>query len=78
MADVRVHQVWETRAMTTEPWRQVKIVNVSLEEVEFQYLSTADASNITTTARTERSAILATTELWRLVDDAPPLQKWGC
>jgi hypothetical protein len=75
MADVRVHQVWETRAMTTERWRQVKIVNVSLEEVEFQYLNTADASNITTTARTERSAILATTELWRLVDDAPPLQK---
>jgi hypothetical protein len=75
MADVRVHQVWKTRAMTTEPWRQVKIVNVSLEEVEFQYLNTADASNITTTARTERSAILATTELWRLVDDAPPLQK---
>jgi hypothetical protein len=51
----------------------VKIVNVSLEEVEFQYLDTPDASNIATTARTERSAILATADLWRLVGDAPPL-----
>jgi hypothetical protein len=75
MADVGLHQVWETRPITTEPWRRVKIVNVSLEEVEFQYLDTADASNITTTARTERSAMLATRDLWRLVDDAPPLQK---
>jgi hypothetical protein len=63
------------RPTTTEPWRRVEIVNVSLEQVEFQYLDTADPSNIATTARPERSAIPATKDLRRLVDDAPPLQK---
>jgi hypothetical protein len=38
MTEVRPHQIWETRPDTHAAWRRVKVVNVSMDAVELQYL----------------------------------------
>jgi len=67
VTDVEVHQIWETRPNTDSPWRRVKVVNVSLDAVELQYLDTPDVPDITTTFATTQSAMLASTAMFGLV-----------
>jgi hypothetical protein len=71
MTDVTPEQIWETRPEISEQWQRVKIVEVRLDQVEFQYLDAPGTPDIATTVRTTKSAILATTDLWRLVPGVP-------
>ena len=60
MTEVKQNQIWETRPDTHAGWRRVKVVNVSLDAVELQYLDSP-----------AQSAMLASTAMFRLVSDAP-------
>jgi hypothetical protein len=71
MIQVKPDQVWETRPNINEPWRRVKVVNVSLDLVDLQYLDTPNQSDIETTFATTQSAMVASAALFRLASDAP-------
>jgi hypothetical protein len=70
MTEVKPNQIWETRPDTDAGWRRVKVVNVSLDAVELQYLD-SPAPDIATTFATTQSAMLASIAMFRLVSDAP-------
>jgi hypothetical protein len=70
MTEVKPNQIWETRPDTHAAWRRVKVVNVSLDAVELQYLD-SPAPDIATTFATTQSAMLASAAMFRLVSDAP-------
>jgi hypothetical protein len=70
MTDVKPNQIWDTRP-NAEAQRRVKVINVSLDAVELQYLDTPSASEIATTFATTQSAMFASTAMFRLVSDAP-------
>jgi hypothetical protein len=71
MTKVRLHQIWETRPDTNAPWRRVKVVNVSLEVVDLEYLDAPSEPDIRTTVATTQSAMMASEAMFRLVGDAP-------
>jgi hypothetical protein len=70
MTEVKQNQIWETRPDTHVGWRRVKVVNVSLDAVELQYLD-SPAPDIATTFATTQSAMLTSMAMLRLVSDAP-------
>jgi hypothetical protein len=65
MTDVELDQIWETRPDTNAKWRQVKVLGVSLDVVELQYLDGTSAADVLTTFTTTQSAMLASAALFR-------------
>jgi hypothetical protein len=68
---VRLFQVWETRPDTNAPWRRVKVVNMSLDVVDLEYLDVPSEPDIRTLVATTQSAMLASEAMFRFVGDAP-------
>jgi hypothetical protein len=71
MTKVQLNQVWETRPDTSAPWRRVKVVNVSLDFVNLEYLDAPTEPDIRTTVATTQSAMLASEAMFRFVGDVP-------
>ncbi len=68
---VQPHQVWETRADANSPWRRVRVVNVSLDTVELEYLDAPGEPDIKTSVATTQSAMVASEGRFRFVCDVP-------
>jgi hypothetical protein len=71
MTKIQPQQVWETRPNLNAPWRRVKVVNVSLDAVNLEYLDAPGEPDIKTSVATTQSAMLASEALFRFVRDAP-------
>jgi hypothetical protein len=69
MRDVRPSQVWEMRTSTHAAWHRVKVISATLDAAEIQYLN-PPGSPVVSTFRAEKAAMLATSDLWRLLSDA--------
>jgi hypothetical protein len=65
MTDIQQGEIWETRPDTNARWRRVKVLNVTLDVVELQYLDGSGAADVATTVTTTQSAMLASTALFR-------------
>jgi hypothetical protein len=60
MPDVKTDQIWKVRLGQRGPWRRVRVINVSLDAVELQYLDLPDAApDLPRTFQTSRSRMLA-------------------
>ena len=71
MTKIQPQQVWETRPNLNAPWRRVKVVNVSLDAVNLEYLDAPGEPDIKTSVATTQSAMLASEALFRFVRDTP-------
>ena len=71
MQNIRLRQIWRTRASESAPWRPVRVTAVSLEGVELQYLDMAEASESMKTIRTTQEYIRESESLYSLMRDAP-------
>jgi hypothetical protein len=68
---VQPHQVWETRTDANSQWCRVKVVNVSLDTVELEYLDAPGEPDIKTSITTTQSAMLASESRFRFLHDVP-------
>jgi hypothetical protein len=68
--DVAPHQIWEFRFNRRAKWRLVRVINVSWEAVELEFLDIPDAAASAKTFKVARTE-MANRDCYRFVSGRP-------
>lgn len=74
MTDVKPLQIWDVRENDKAPWREAKVLMVSGDAVELQYLDMPNAPLASQIFHASRKRMLSDKKRYRLVREPEPKQ----